>query len=84
MKLADALGVSPEPVKKPSCRIAEIRKSLDDHDSAALTEALVKIVDGDGPWTVAWLHRTLVASGYKVSRDSLNRHTKRVCSCDTL
>lgn len=84
MKLADALGVSPEPVKKPSCRIAEIRKSLDDNDNAAFTEACIKVVDGDGPWTIAWLHRILIATGNKVSRDVLTRHLKKVCSCGTL
>jgi len=59
-----------------SCRVRTFRDSLNKSDQSILDEAMTS-----GEFTPHELSLALLDQGVKLSRDSLKRHMKGVCSC---
>jgi len=59
-----------------SCRVRTFRDTLDKSDQDILDEAMAS-----GEFTPHELSIALLEKGVKLSRDSLKRHMRGVCSC---
>ena len=59
-----------------TCRVRTFRETLEDSDKKILDDAMTS-----GEFTPHELSLALLDKGVKLSRDSLKRHMKGVCSC---
>jgi len=62
--------------RKYTCRVRTFRETLDKSDQEILDKAM-----SSGDFTPHELSMALLDKGVKLSRDSLKRHMKGVCSC---
>lgn len=62
-----------------TCRVRSFRDTLDKSDQDILDNAMTS-----GEFTPHELHMALFDKGVKLSRDSLKRHMRGVCSCSKI
>lgn len=91
MTLADALRQEPPKKQNHPCAIERIRKELEGKDRKSLDEAILQIKSttheqrsaGRARFTVAWLTNVLRKEGFKVNRESVGRHVRGECACES-
>lgn len=88
MGLAERLAVEP-PIGHRKCSLGKLLDKLSDGESGALQQAIdrIRMVDPNRrksrqePYTAAWLSTVLADEGYRIARQTINRHVLRECHC---
>jgi len=88
MGLAERLAVTPQ-VDHRKCSLGKLLDVLPDGESGALQQAIDQIRQTDPnrrksrqePYTAAWLATVLADEGYRIARQTINRHVLRECHC---
>lgn len=92
MGLVESLSAQPSSKLNNPCSVYVLRKTLNEEENRALTDAIVKIVEasprdrsaGRSPYTANWLRRVLAENGHRINRSSLNAHISGDCSCESV
>jgi len=91
MGLADAIHNEFDKVQRRICHLGRIVRTMPDDDRDALAAAVDKVraerINGgvrnsNSMVTAAAIRRALVAEGYTVSKDTVEKHVAGTCGCE--
>ncbi len=81
MGLLDKLN---EPIEyQRKCRFQVALDRMTDEEQNRVIEIAKAIVEGTGEYTASWLARTLRESGISANHQSILRHARKECCCES-
>lgn len=83
MGLLENLNQGPSPRRKAKCRARIVLDSLGKSEAQRVVEILESISTGEGRYTASWLAKELTNSGHQINHQTLLRHGRKECCCES-
>ena len=83
MGLLDKLNDPTPPRRKIRCRMATILNTLDPAETVKINEILESLANLEGRYTSNWLASVLKEAGHSVNHQSILRHARKECCCES-
>ena len=83
MGLLDSLNTGPSHNRKGRCRAAVIIADLPKAEAEKVKDILASIANREGKYTSSWLAQVLTDEGRQVNHQTLLRHARKVCCCES-
>lgn len=83
MGLLDKLNNPTPPRRKARCRAAVIIAGLGTEEQERITEILASIANLEGKYTSSWVAQTLTNEGHQINHQTILRHARKTCCCES-
>lgn len=83
MGLLDSLNTGPSHRRKGRCRAAVIIADLPKEEADKIGDILTSIANREGRYTSNWLAQVLTDEGHQINHQTLLRHARRTCCCES-